>query len=195
MSYFPMMVNLEGARVLVIGGGEEGRKKVEILSLFRAKITLIATDAQEEAVRLADRYLKREFEDQDLQAEEYALVVAATDDRLLNEQIHLLACKRKIPVNVVDDVEFCTFIFPAIIKEKDVVCSVSSGGKSPYVAQYVKSLIRRSLPCGIGEINDKMGDFRSYAKQEIKEAAARRAFLRKKFDELINGENPENTIF
>ena len=61
MSYFPMMVNLEGARVLVIGGGEEGRKKVEILSIFGAKITLIATDAQEEAVRLADRYLKREF--------------------------------------------------------------------------------------------------------------------------------------
>ena len=91
--------------------------------------------------------------------------------------------------------EFCTFIFPAIIKEKDVVCSVSSGGKSPYVAQYVKSLIRRSLPCGIGEINDKMGDFRSYAKQEIKEAAARRAFLRKKFDELINGENPGSTAF
>jgi tRNA A37 threonylcarbamoyladenosine dehydratase len=44
-----MMVNLEDARVLVIGGGEEGRKKVEILSLFGAKITLIATDAQEEA--------------------------------------------------------------------------------------------------------------------------------------------------
>jgi tRNA A37 threonylcarbamoyladenosine dehydratase len=44
-----MMVNLEGVRVLVIGGGKEGRKKVEILSLFGAKITLIATDAQEEA--------------------------------------------------------------------------------------------------------------------------------------------------
>jgi tRNA A37 threonylcarbamoyladenosine dehydratase len=44
-----MMVNLEGVKVLVIGGGEEGRKKVEILSLFGAKITLIATDAQEEA--------------------------------------------------------------------------------------------------------------------------------------------------
>lgn len=31
MSYFPMMVNLEGARVLVIGGGEEGRKKVGLI--------------------------------------------------------------------------------------------------------------------------------------------------------------------
>ena len=59
----------------------------------------------------------------------------------------------------------------------------------------LREISRRVLPCGIGEINGKMGDFRSYAKQEIKEAAARRAFLRKKFDELINGENPENTIF
>ena len=57
MSYFPMMVNLEGVRVLVVGGGEEGRKKVEILSSFGAKITLIAKNAAEEAVGLADRFL------------------------------------------------------------------------------------------------------------------------------------------
>ena len=45
MSYFPMMVNLEGVRVLVIGGGEERRKKVEILSLFGAKKGLVCIHA------------------------------------------------------------------------------------------------------------------------------------------------------
>lgn len=183
MSYFPMMVNLEGVRILVVGGGEEGRKKVEILSSFGAKITLIARNAADEAVELADRFLERGFEDQDL-AGEFGLVVAATDDRILNERIYKLANQRKIPVNIVDDAELCTFIFPAIIKEKDVVCAVSSGGKSPYVAQHIKALFRKVLPPGIGEINDKMGEYRVAAKREMNDPAARRMYLRQKLEEL-----------
>ena len=190
MSYFPMMVNLEGVRILVVGGGEEGRKKVEILSSFGAKITLIAKNAAEEAVGLADRFLERGFEDSDME-EEYGLVVAATDDRILNERIYKLAVRRKIPVNIVDDAALCTFIFPAIIKEKDVVCSVSSGGKSPYVAQYLKALIRKVLPPGIGEINDKMGEYRIAAKKELNDSAARRTYLRQKLEELTGSTGQE----
>ena len=184
MSYFPMMVNLEGVRILVVGGGEEGRKKVEILSSFGAEIILIAENAAEEAVGLADRFIERSFEDQDLEGE-IGLVVAATDDRTLNQRIYRLATRRRIPVNVVDDVELCTFIFPAIVKEKDVVCAVSSGGKSPYVAQYIKALIRKVLPPGIGEINDKMGEYRVAAKREMNDPAERRMYLRQKLEELI----------
>ena len=184
MSYFPMMVNLEGVRILGVGGGEEGRKKVEILSSFGAEIILIAENAAEEAVGLADRFIERSFEDQDLEGE-IGLVVAATDDRTLNQRIYRLATRRRIPVNVVDDVELCTFIFPAIVKEKDVVCAVSSGGKSPYVAQYIKALIRKVLPPGIGEINDKMGEYRVAAKREMNDPAERRMYLRQKLEELI----------
>ena len=84
-----------------------------------------------------------------------------------------------------DDEELCSFIFPAIIKDKDVVVGVSSSGKSPYVAQHIKALIKDALPENIGEINDRMGEYRAYAKKEISDTEKRREFLRKKLDEEL----------
>ena len=53
MAYFPMMVELNEKKVLVIGGGEEGKKKTEILRDFGAVTTLISKDALQEAIELA----------------------------------------------------------------------------------------------------------------------------------------------
>ena len=184
-----MMIELNDRPVLVVGGGEEGTKKVQILQSFGARITLIAEDASEEAKRLSERFIEGSFFEADIDRENFTLVVASTDDRNLNSRISSLAKVRRIPVNVVDDVELCTFIFPAVLKERDVVCAVSSGGKSPYVAQYVRDRLRESLPEDIGEINDKMGELRIRAKEDYPEAKDRRRFLKDKFNELMkNGE-------
>ncbi|MBP5608219.1 MAG: hypothetical protein J6X66_08135, partial [Lachnospiraceae bacterium] len=66
MSYFPMMVKLDGKKVLIIGGGEEGLKKTKILHDFGAEISLISKDALKEAAKLASRYEEREFRDTDI---------------------------------------------------------------------------------------------------------------------------------
>ena len=184
MAYFPMMVDLDGKPVLVIGGGKEGLKKVEVLHAFGASVTLIATDAEEKAVSLSDRFFHREFEDSDIYEQAYVMIVAATDDRELNRRISGLSRKEHIPVNIVDDQELCSFIFPAIIQEKNVVCAVSSGGKSPYVAQYVRDKLREVLPENIGEINEAMGTYRTEAKAKYSDADDRRRFLRERFNEL-----------
>ncbi len=194
MSYFPMMIELDNRKVLVIGGGEEGKKKTEVLSSFGARITLIALDARQEAKELAERYEEREFEDSDIEEDEYTLVVAATDDRKLNEKISILAKRKKIPVNIVDDAELCTFIFPAILKEKDVVCAVSSGGKSPYITQYIKELLAKILPKGIGEINDRMGEYRVQAKKEIADVGKRRRYLKSKLEEELKNTEGSQSI-
>lgn len=186
MSYFPMMINLDGKEVLVIGGGAEGLKKVKILHDFGAVITLVAPDAEQEAIGLADRFAYRAFSDEDITGKNYALIVAATDDKDLNGRISALASSEHIPVNVVDDTERCTFIFPAIVKERDVVCAVSSGGKSPYVAQYVKKLINDVMPPSIGKINDRMGEYRMEAKKRFDTSEERRVFLLKRLKELLD---------
>ena len=157
MSYFPMMVKLDEKKVLIIGGGEEGLKKTQILHEFGAEISLISKDALKEAIELAAHYEEREFRDTDITDTEFDMIVASTDDRELNKRISILARDKHIPVNIVDDEELCSFIFPAIVKDKDVVCAVSSGGKSPYITQYIKGLLSRILPKDIGGINDRMG--------------------------------------
>ena len=186
MAYFPMMTDLSGAETLVIGGGEEGTKKVRVLKDFGARVTLIAPEAREEAVREADRYARRGFETADLDAAEWKLVVAATENRELNRRISEGARERRIPVNVVDDPELCSFIFPAVIRDRNVICSISSGGKSPYVAQLVKEKVRGCWPEGIGRINDRMGEYREQAKREYADREERRRFLRERLMELLN---------
>ena len=185
MAYFPMMVDLQGKNVLVIGAGEEGTKKVEILSEFGCSITLIAKEATEAAINISNRYFNRTFEDTDI-TDDYIMIVAATNDRALNRHVSELACKHSIPVNVVDDTELCSFIFPAIVKDRDVVVAVTSGGKSPYIAQHIKGIIKENMPQDIGIVNDKMGEYRSSAKKEIKDVTERRNFLKTKLNELLH---------
>ena len=186
MAFFPLMTDLSGKDALVIGAGKEGAKKVHVLKDFGARVTLIAPEAREEAVREADRYERRGYGEADLDSTDWILAVAATDDRELNRRISEGARKRRIPVNVVDDPELCSFIFPALIRDEDVVCSVSSGGKSPYVAQLVKERVRTCWPEGIGRINDRMGEYREQAKREYADRGDRRRFLREKLEELLN---------
>ena len=184
MAYFPMMIDLQDKPVLVIGAGEEGTKKVEVLYDFGCKIILVAKEANEAAIEKASAFFNRAFEDSDIN-EDYAMIVTATNDRELNKHISELAYSYKIPVNVVDDTELCSFIFPAIVKDGDVVVSVSSGGKSPYIAQHIKGIIKEHIPNDIGIINDKMGKYRQLAKQEISDVAERRKYLRAKLNDLL----------
>lgn len=185
MAYFPMMVSLENCPVLVVGGGAEGLKKVRILHDFGSRITLVAKDALPDASALAENHTARAFMDEDLDREKYALVVAAVDKEDLNRRISSLCRSRNIPVNIVDRTELSTFIFPAIIQENDLVCAVSSSGKSPLVTQYIKTLIQKILPEKIGQINDRMGEYRIWAKAEIPNARERREYLKSKLEELL----------
>lgn len=185
MPYFPMMVDIYNKKVLIVGGGEEGAHKAEILRDFGARVTLIAPSVTARAAEIAEVIFEREFADADLLENDYALVVAATDNEGVNRRVSELAENRKIPVNVVDNAPLCTFIFPAIVKDRDVVCAASSGGKSPYITQYIKKRITEVLPEGIGRINDRMGELREKAKKEIPDKGRRREFLKKELGKML----------
>ncbi|SDB14246.1 precorrin-2 dehydrogenase / sirohydrochlorin ferrochelatase [Pseudobutyrivibrio sp. YE44] len=187
MAYFPMMINIESKPVLVIGGNAEGLKKIKVLKDFGAEVTLIALEAFLEAKELADKYYEKCFEDIDINESDFALIVSAVNDRELDKRIYELAQEKSIPINVVDDVELCTFIFPAIVQEEDVVVAVSSGGKSPFVAKHIKKLIQDILPKNIGEINNHMGEYRQKVKQQSSNQKQRREALKQEFDRCIIG--------
>ena len=88
-------------------------------------------------------------------------------------------------MNVVDDPALCSFIFPAVLKDREVVCAVSSGGKSPLVAQYVKKKIQQVLPFGLGDVNEQMGEYRQQVKTEEPDPKKRKILLQEKLKELL----------
>ncbi len=147
-SYYPVYLDLRGRACLVVGGGEVAERKVETLRECGATITVIspaltpglAEAAQTEAIV----WQARVFENEDLEGAH--LAIAATDDRTVNAAVAREARRRRIWVNSVDDAAYCDFIAPSVVKRGDLVLAISTAGKSPAMARWVREELERSLP-------------------------------------------------
>src|SRR5260221_11664189 len=82
-----------------------------------------------------------------------------------------------LPVNVMDDLEHSSFIFPAIVDRGDVVVAVGTGGTSPVVARRVREKIEALLPARIGELAEFIGGGRTTSKEGLAAVSPRRPLL------------------
>ncbi len=167
MAYFPLFVELKGARCLVVGGGQIALHKAKVLHEFGAEVTAVAKEVLPELKEVCVSCRKRGFLPEDLDGQ--ALVVAATDDAGLNRRISILCRTRRIPVNAVDQIEDCSFIFPAYLKEEEVVAAFVSGGQSPVVTQYLKEQTRPVLTELVGRLASQLGSLRETVKRSVPE--------------------------
>jgi uroporphyrin-III C-methyltransferase/precorrin-2 dehydrogenase/sirohydrochlorin ferrochelatase len=178
MDYFPIFVQLKNQNCLVVGAGEVAARKIELLARADAKITVIASEISTAVSNLKALHnlniLKKTFSSTDLHG--FRLVVSATDDADTNRLVAKTATEQNIPVNVVDNPELCTFIFPAIIDRSPVVAAVSSGGASPVLARLLRAKIESLIPPAYGRLAHIAEKFRSRVKEVIKEPAQRRIF-------------------
>ena len=185
MAYFPMFVDLTDANCLVVGGGRIAFQKVKVLLDFGARVHVIAKEVSLDLAALSeetDHLLleQREFTPLDLQ--ERKLVVAATKDEELNAQISMMCSEGGIPVNVVDDKEKCSFIFPSYVKEQNLVGAFSSSGNSPALTQYLRNKEREVLTPRLGELNEMLGRWR----QPIMELFPLEESRKSAFEQLID---------
>ncbi|MBU1904988.1 MAG: hypothetical protein KJ573_15530, partial [Proteobacteria bacterium] len=86
MSYYPIFLQIEGMRVLVVGGGNVAQRKVETLLESGASIFIVSKELTPELKRLVDngdvRFLGEEMKDEFF--DDAFIVIAATDDKDLN---------------------------------------------------------------------------------------------------------------
>lgn len=140
MAFYPILMDLEGRRVLVVGGGRVAERKVRSLLEFGACVDVVSRALSPALEDLQGegrvRWAAREF--QEAQLEGMTLVVAATDDSETNRGVSASARKQGIPVNAVDQPEDCTFIVPAVVRRGDLVLAVSTSGRSPALAKRIR---------------------------------------------------------
>ncbi len=175
MAYFPLFINIKNKPCLVAGGGKVAMRKARVLLDFGAQVFVIAPVIEKEIKRMKEiTVMEREFLLEDI--DDKTLVVAATDDAAENHRIAELCKERGILVNAVDRIEDCSFIFPAYVKQKDVVAAFSSSGKSPVLTQYLKAQEYEILTGQIGCLNDLLGSLRSRVKQLLSTEEERKCF-------------------
>lgn len=170
MSYFPFMIELNNERCLIAGGGTVAYRKVCSMLEFGAVVTVVSPEFCLELLELAEHparltLIKRCVQPQDIDGA--FVVIMATDDEKVNHDMAELCRQQRILVNVVDVKADCGFYFPAIIKDKEVVISVSTGGQSPVLAGTIKRNIESHLDRSYGDIAERMGEIREQIKAQI----------------------------
>jgi len=137
---YPVVLRIFGRRCVVIGGGEVATRKVGALVRDGAELLIIAPEVSKEIERLeatgAISVERRSFEPSDLDGA--FLAIAATDSRAVNQLVTDEARTRGVLVNVTDDPGACDFTVPAIVRRKDITLAISTGGRSPAFARYLR---------------------------------------------------------
>jgi siroheme synthase-like protein len=149
---YPVMLDLSGRRVLVIGGGIIALRKTEALLEAGALVTAISPDFNEGWMALADTVAQvvRRYQPND--GVGYWLVVTATNDPIAQQQVFDDCQRNGIWVNAADDPERCSFILPAVHRDGPVIVSVSTSGSAPALAGWIRDRLARALPPQIGRI-------------------------------------------
>lgn len=178
MDFLPVFLNIKERRCLVVGGGRIALRKARLLQRAGARLRVVGERIDPEFHQLLaepdHEILERDYKTQDLQGVD--LVVAATNDELLNHRVHDEARERGLPVNVVDNPALCSFIFPSIVDRSPVVVAVSSGGRSPLLARLLRARLETFIPSAYGGLADLLGRFRQKAKERIPSLSDRLRF-------------------
>ena len=142
MGYFPFYMDIEGKLCVIAGGGKVAYRKVCDLLPFGATIKVVSPEwnaglsalAEEPSFGSRLKLYRRLFSVEDDLADA-DFVIAASSDEVLNAKISDYCRQKKIPVNVVDVKDECSFIFPSMLKEGPVNIAISSGGASPVLTR------------------------------------------------------------
>ncbi len=194
-------LNLNRKHVLVIGGGDEGSRKIRGLLDQDCKITVICDRLNRDLNQLSEQgrieVVKTKIKDSSI-LDGYAnlfLVLAATNDKELNRKIVEKARALHIFVYAVDDPAYSDFSYASIINIEGIMqIAISTAGKSPIMSRRVRIKAERMLPKVIKKTdieNVKLQEFaRAAAKSTIERVEERKKFLYS----LIKNDRIQNLI-
>ena len=158
MRHFPIFMDLEGRRAVVLGEGENAERKADALRRYGADVVQAASfdPALLDGCALA---IGAEAHEADL-----AAMVAA-------------AHARGIPVNVVDRPELCSFITPAVVDRAPITIAVSSGGAAPVLARLIRAKIDAMVPPAFGRLAALADEFKAEIRRRLPDTRLRRRVL------------------
>lgn len=151
--YFPMFVDISDKKVVVIGGGGVGTRRVETLLHFTAHIMVVAPELSSRLRELSEegriQWMCRGYEPGDIKAAD--IVLAATDNREVNcsigEECRCIeaASGRKVLFNTADDKTLCDFYFPAVVETDGLMIGINSSGKNPAKVKQLRESLEKDF--------------------------------------------------
>lgn len=169
---FPIFLKLDQIETLLVGGGKVALEKFQALITNdeRSNLTVVAREIVPEFEQLLVNYPHirlhiRPFETQDIENKQ--LVIAATNNVELNDELRELTLLHNILFNAADKPDICDFYLGSIVTKGDLKVAISTNGKSPTIAKRVKEMLNDLLPDEIDETLSLMSEYREQLKGDF----------------------------
>ncbi len=179
-AYYPVFLRIAGERCVVIGGGAVAERKVAALLEADGQVVVIAPALDAAlAARVARGEVEhhaRPYRDGDLDGA--WLAIAATDDEAVQAVVAAEAAARRVPLNVVDRPEHCSFIVPALVRRGELTVAIATGGGSPALAARVRREIAPLLGPEYGRALDVLARLRRLLRARALPSAERQRILK-----------------
>ncbi|WLD59645.1 siroheme synthase CysG [Salinispirillum sp. LH 10-3-1] len=178
MDFLPLFHRVTDQKALIVGAGPIAARKAQLLVEAGAQVTLVAPAISAAVADLAQMHpqlievLQASYSVSHIAG--HQIVIAATDSKAVNYQVATDAKAAHLPVNVVNDPDTGTFIFPAVIDRSPVVAAVSSSGAAPVLTRLMRGKIESLIPAGYGKLAELVGRYRQTVKDKLPEAERRR---------------------
>jgi siroheme synthase-like protein len=181
--YLPIGISLKARACLVVGGGNVALRKIETLLEYDSQITVVAPEpldkieyyAGKEKLKLERRAYRSP------EAQQYGIVISASDDNGVNEAVYEDCKGAGIPVNVVDNPAMCDVIFPAIIKRDCLTVAVSTDGKAPFLSGHLRLILEGVFPERWSKLAKLAARFRAKVQKQFKDQPERKAAALERF--------------
>jgi len=171
---YPIFLKVQQLQVLIVGGGNVGLEKLSFLlkSSPNAQVSLVAPSIKDEIKNLATLHptvtlIEDEFTNDYLN--EKHIVIAATDDQIVNLNIFLEAKRRHLLVNLADQPQYCDFYLGGIVTKGNVKIAISTNGKSPTTAKRLRQFFEQIIPDSIDEFVKNLHAYRKRLNQNFEQ--------------------------
>ncbi|MGG1401466.1 NAD(P)-binding protein [Bacillus salipaludis] len=175
---YPIMLNLEGKKAVIVGGGKVAERKIFGLLNTGAEISVISPEVTEEIQRLVTEgkvsWHCRAFSAEDLA--ETPLVFAATNDMEINQLVKAAAGPHQL-ITIADDPEGSDFHVPAMVRRGRLNIAVSTGGASPILASRIRSGLEEQFDESYESYLEFLFTVRQRILEEVKDPFVKRKLL------------------
>ncbi|MBX8635687.1 MAG: bifunctional precorrin-2 dehydrogenase/sirohydrochlorin ferrochelatase [Thermoplasmata archaeon] len=174
--HFPLMISLRDKDIVIVGGGEVAYHKASLLRPYARSITVLSEEFSEKFNNLDVKKIVASGRDIKTLMGKPFLLICATDDHELNNDL-MMHCRRNgILCNNVDVLESDVY-FGSMIKSGPLTISISTNGMSPTMARFTRETLTEALDRSFWEMLGIQTELRSKLRHSIPEMRRRKEVL------------------